>query len=106
MEFVLLGNDTSALEQRPYNTKNYLRKDSKWKLHIFLVGFFLLRGQGSHTLEGIMTFGLDRAPSKICMFTNAYYLKKKNAGITWFKYNQEVHYSFWGPNYVLQGREC
>jgi hypothetical protein len=29
MEFVLLGNDTSALEQRPYNTKNYLRKDSK-----------------------------------------------------------------------------
>jgi hypothetical protein len=79
MEFVLLGNDTSALEQRLHDTKNYLRKYSERKLHIFLVGFFPFRGQTSHTLERLMSFGIDRAPSKIRIFTDAYHLKKMRA---------------------------
>jgi hypothetical protein len=79
MEFVLLGNDTSALKQRLHDTKNYLRKYSKRKLYIFLVGFFPFRGQTSHTLERLLTFGIDRVPSKIRMFTDAYYLEKMRA---------------------------
>jgi hypothetical protein len=79
MEFVLLGNDTSALKQRLHDTKNYLRKYSKRKLHIFLVGFFPFRGQTSDTLERLMSFGIDRAPSKIRIFTDAHHLKKMRA---------------------------
>jgi hypothetical protein len=79
MEFVLLGNDTLALKQRLHDTKNYLRKYSKRKLHIFLVGFFPFRCQTSHTLERLLTFSIDRAPSKIRMFTDAYHLEKMRA---------------------------
>jgi hypothetical protein len=76
IEFVLLGNDTSALEQKLHDTKNYLRKYSERKLHIFLVGFFPFRGQCSHTLERLISLSIDRAPSKIRVFTAAYFLKK------------------------------
>jgi hypothetical protein len=79
MEFILLGNDTSALVQRLHDTKKYLRRYSKRKLHVFLVGFFPFQGQDSHTLERLMAFSLNRAPSNIRLFTDKYHLKRMRA---------------------------
>ena len=79
MEFVLLGNDTSALEWRLHDTKNYLRKYSKRKLHIFLIGFFSFRGQKSHTLERLLGFSINRTSSNIRTFTDKYHLKRIRA---------------------------
>jgi hypothetical protein len=79
MEFILLGNDTSALVQRLHDTKKYSRKYSKRKLHVFLVGFFPFQGQDSYTLERLMAFSVNRAPSNIRLFTDKYHLKRMRA---------------------------
>ena len=79
MEFILLGNDTSALVQRLHDTKKYSRKYSKRKLHVFLVGFFPFQGQDPHTLKGLMAFSVNRAPSNIRLFTDKYHLKRMRA---------------------------
>ena len=79
MEFVLLGNDTSALEQRLHDTKSYLRRYSKQKLYIYIIGFFSFRGQDSHTLERLMGFSIDEAPNNVRMLIDIYHLKRMRA---------------------------
>jgi hypothetical protein len=81
MEFFLLGNDTLALEERLHDTKNLLRKYSKRKPHILLVGFFAFRGHDSQLLERLMTFSIGKGTQQD-PHVHGHIPFQKNAGIT------------------------
>ena len=64
MRLILLGPDVHALEQRLLDTKRYTEtSSSQRRLRIYLVGTLPIRGKSASTLDGMIGFSVDGAPT-------------------------------------------